>query len=519
MKKVSLSFFSQIFFLILFLFLFVRTEYRGKDEISLAINSFFRANPLVIVSYFLSNFKLIWLFLPGILLIFFTLFLGRFFCGWICPLGTIIDFTTKQIKKTNPLIFLRKDIRYYLLSFLLFSALFGLNIAGLLDPIAILVRFLTFSLYPLFGYAIKNSWIGLYKLIGDKRDYFDFFYNFLKTNILPFRETFYPLAFFSIFIFGLIIYLERFERRNWCRNLCPLGALLSLIGRFSIFKRIPKNLCKDCGECEKICPTGFEREILQNEDCILCMDCIFQCKFKRSKFVIGSEKREIIISKRKVILTGLLGGYFFSGMGKFLNSNIENKLLRPPGVSDENDFLKKCVRCGECMKICLKNALYPATFTYGFQSLYTPVLIPRKGYCEYNCTLCGQVCPTKAIPELTLEEKRKSVIGIAVFDKNHCLPYSKKVNCMVCEEHCPVPKKAIRFETVREIDFEGREVILKKPYVVDELCIGCGICEFICPLPAKAGVEVFKSKELLRGDNYGYFGDFKVSRSKIKRNC
>lgn len=129
------------------------------------------------------------------------------------------------------------------------------------------------------------------------------------------------------------------------------------------------------------------------------------------------------------------------------------------------------------------------------------------------------MCPTKAIPQLSLEHKKKEVIGIAVFDKNHCLPYAKKVNCMVCEEHCPIPKKAIRFEIVSEKDSEGKMVELKKPYVVDELCIGCGICEYVCPLTSKAGIEVFKTKELMRSELYGSYGNTKISRSKIKNYC
>jgi MauM/NapG family ferredoxin protein len=170
----------------------------------------------------------------------------------------------------------------------------------------------------------------------------------------------------------------------------------------------------------------------------------------------------------------------------------ETGFLRPPGAQDEGEFLKRCVRCGECMKVCLRSALYPASLQAGFYGFYTPTLVPRLGYCEYNCSLCGQVCPTGAIPKLPLEQKQKAVIGLAVFDKDHCLPHAKKLNCMVCEEHCPIPDKAIRFEQVEERDYNGKQITLKKPYVMDDLCIGCGICEYVCPLEEKAGIEVFK---------------------------
>ena len=146
------------------------------------------------------------------------------------------------------------------------------------------------------------------------------------------------------------------------------------------------------------------------------------------------------------------------------------------------------------MKVCLRSALYPDLTRAGVTGLFMPVIIPRLGYCEYNCTLCGQVCPTGAIPRLPLEQKRKSVIGTAVIDKNTCLPYAKKLNCLVCEEHCPIPEKAIRFETMDDIDHQGRKVTLKRPYIVDNLCNGCGICENKCPLEGRSAVEVFVGK-------------------------
>jgi ferredoxin len=123
------------------------------------------------------------------------------------------------------------------------------------------------------------------------------------------------------------------------------------------------------------------------------------------------------------------------------------------------------------------------------------VVTPRLGYCEYNCSLCGQVCPTAAIPNLPIVQKRRAVIGKAVIDKNHCLPYARQTNCIVCEEHCPIPQKAIRSELVEERDRNGKIIRLQRPYLVDELCNGCGICENVCPLEGKSGIEVFAVKD------------------------
>jgi MauM/NapG family ferredoxin protein len=503
--KITVSRISQLIFLALFLVLFVTTEYRGKDEISVAMNSFFRANPLVVVSYVLSTNGIILLLLPGVLLLLFSVLLGRFFCGWICPLGTLIDLVTEKIKKHGPLKFLKGALKYYLLFTLLCAALFNVNLAGIFDPIAILVRALTFFLYPLFGYTIRSGWTGLYGLVGENRDYAAFLYSFLKTYLLPFRETLYPLAFVSFLCLLLIFFIERYERRNWCKNLCPLGTLLGLVGRFSLFRRLPPRLCSDCKACETLCPTAFDGEVLQEENCILCMDCRVKCSFHRVKFALRSplgrigrrtarRDSESPVLGRRVFLGGLLSGFFVSRVFAFTPPSHQERLLRPPGVANEGEFLKKCVRCGECIKVCLKNALYPALLQSGVYGLFTPTVVPRLGYCEYNCNLCGQVCPTGAIPNLPLEQKKKSIIGLAAVDKNHCLPYAKKINCIVCEEHCPIPDKAIRFEVVEEKDYTGKMTVLKRPYVVDELCNGCGICENKCPLEGKSAIEIFSKR-------------------------
>jgi ferredoxin len=497
MKKITTARLSQLLFLLLFLVLFIQTEYRGSDRISAAINSFFRADPLVLVSYLAATWSFTRLLFPALLMVVFTLLLGRFFCGWICPLGTLLDLVSARIGKAAPIALFKGNFKYWLLLPLLVSALFNVNLAGILDPIAILVRALTFFLYPLFGNGVRQGWGELYRLLGDNRDYLAPGYNLLRDHLLPFRETFYPLAFLSALMLAAIIYLERFEQRNWCRNLCPLGTLLGLIGRFSPLKRVPISLCADCKACRTACPTSFDRDILQQEECILCMECLRACRFGRVRFSFAGFDRgdHPYLPERRVLIGGLISGVFLAGSFRFRRPDAQARLLRPPGVESEGEFLKRCVRCGECMKVCLKSALYPAVMQAGVEGVFTPMVIPRLGYCEYNCTLCGQVCPTAAIPSLPVVEKRRAVIGKAAFDKNLCLPFARKTNCIVCEEHCPIPEKAIRSEIVVETDPAGKRIRLQKPYVVDELCNGCGICENVCPLEGRPGIEVLAVKD------------------------
>jgi ferredoxin len=483
----------QLVFLALFLVLFVQTEYRGNDEINAAVNAFFRAEPLVLFSYLLAAKSWTWLLLPAVLMTLATLVLGRFFCGWICPLGTVLDLLTSRIRKTVPISALKGNLKYWLLVPILSAALFNLNLAGLLDPFAILLRGLTFFFYPLAGLTARSGWVELYHLIGERRDALAPAYNLLHSHLLPFRETLYPLAFLSAVILMGIIFLERYEERNWCRNLCPLGTLLGWLGRFSLFRRVPGRLCADCGACRELCPTTFDRDILAKEECILCMECQVHCPHHRVLFRLASPAKGTgpLLPERRVLLGGMAAGLLLAIPARFRLPEKQSRLLRPPGVQNEDEFLEKCVRCGECMKVCLKSALYPATYQAGIEGIYTPLVIPRLGYCEYNCTLCGQVCPTGAIPRLPAEQKQRQVIGKAVFDKNHCLPFNKRIDCIVCEEHCPIPSKAIRSREVEVIGFDGIRRTVKEPYVVEEICNGCGICENVCPLETKAGIEVF----------------------------
>lgn len=176
-------------------------------------------------------------------------------------------------------------------------------------------------------------------------------------------------------------------------------------------------------------------------------------------------------------------------------------LIRPPGSLPEEEFLTKCIRCGECMKVCPTNAIHPTTLQAGLAGIWSPVLIPRVGYCEYNCTLCGQVCPTGAIEELPVEEKQQIHIGTAYVDRSRCLPFVYGTECIVCEEHCPTPTKAIWFEEVTVKDRDGNDKTLKQPHVDPELCNGCGICETKCPINDRAAILVTSAGETRNPDN------------------
>ena len=495
---------SQLLFLTIFLVLFVRTDYQGQDELFGAVNLIFRIDPLVALAATLATRTFIALLLPALFVLLASLLLGRWLCGWVCPLGTLLDGSRPLFPRRNaPLSGTLPRLRYVLLLLILFGALFGLPLVGFFDPLAILVRGLTMAVYPAFALATENLFTLTYQH-GPAwlNQLTEPLYQFLRWSVLPFQQKFFTLVLPAAAMLLTVFLLEFRQRRFFCRNLCPLGGLLGLAARFAPWRIANrKPACDDCGRCSTLCRTGAidENSQVNPERCVLCLDSVSRCP--QQNFTFGRSKRTPFplaegLSRRAFVGTALaaMTTPFLLAVRPFKRQP-EPGLIRPPGALAEKQFLDRCVRCGECMQVCIGNALHPALTEAGLEGLFTPRVIPRIGYCEYQCTLCGQVCPTGAIAPLAIPEKQAVIIGLAYIDRNRCLPFANGVPCLVCEEHCPTPKRAIQFHKVKVLNNQGQRVTIQQPYVVEELCIGCGICENKCPLPGRSAILVTSAGE------------------------
>jgi MauM/NapG family ferredoxin protein len=494
---------SQILSFILFLFLFIKTDYSGTNELPYAVNILFRIDPFLAASASLATKTLVLLMWPSLIFIILAFILGRFFCGWVCPMGALLDSCHKIIPHAHKGIVSRfHTLKYYLLGFLLVTAFFGLPLAGYFDPFSILVRGLAISVYPAVNVLATSFFTFTYQQMPAWINYLtEPVYAFLKATILPFRQNYFELAFISLFILLTIFMLERLERRFFCRNICPVGAFYAIISRFSLMRGKGGTKCGKCRNCITVCRMGAinEERHISTLDCNLCMDCVDMCPGNKISFGFQQKDvaRPVFTLSRRTFLGSLAVG---AVLPFFLDARTMAKrpdpyLVRPPGALPEDEFLGRCIRCGECMKVCIGNGLQPTFLAAGLEGIFSPRLNARTGYCEYNCTLCGQVCPTGALTQLTMAQKHVSKIGNIFFDKNRCLPYAKGIPCIVCEEHCPTPDKAIQFREAQVLNSKGEKVLVKQPYVIDERCIGCGICETKCPLPGQSAVRVTSAGE------------------------
>ena len=442
-----------------------------------------------------------------------ALLVGRIYCSVICPAGVLQDIINRIYcigkKKKNGIrrFSYHKPFnyfRYVLLGITVLLTVFGLTgLCLLLDP------------YSNFGRIASNIFrpvvMSVNNVLADllmKADNYSLYHVTISTVTTA--------GLISALIASIVfIVMVALRGRLFCNTLCPVGALLSLVSRYSFFRiSFDKETCTHCGNCEHTC----KAEAINSKDltidasrCVDCFNCVSSCakgglqfrfqpvSFKKDKTVsyetasLPMEKTEVN-TRRTFLSTGVAVAATLpvvsaiaeevkkckgdgscgncSGGGKGQQHGKKWAPLTPPGSVSLERFKDKCTGCHLCVTRCPSQVLRPTGLEYGFDYMLKPRLAYISSYCNYECTVCADVCPTGAIQTLTKEEKMTTQVGIATFFINRCIVKTEGNDCGACSEHCPT-------QAVHMVPYEGTLTI---PQVEPDLCIGCGGCESICPV-------------------------------------
>lgn len=414
----------------------------------------------------------------------------RAFCGYLCPLGALIDGFDWLIGRHFKQLHRSAGgpasgwvhVRHYILAGVLVASLFGVLASGFVSAIPVLTRGLLFTGARLQLLVMKGP-----------------------SHLSPADWTMY----LSVALFSGSFLLSLLGRRFWCRYVCPTGALLSAISVARVGERKVAETCTGCGRCLEICPFDAIKDdfTTRTGNCTYCQTCGGVCPAHAVSFVSRwhdasprAEGKPSVSSRplsRRAFVGATLAGGGYAAFCQLEGSRGSRRALplRPPGSVPEREFLDLCVRCGECIKVCPGPVLHAAGMEYGLDALWTPVVRPEYAGCHQDCNFCTQVCPTRAIRPLDIAVKRKVRMGVARINAETCLPLrgQGRQDCDLCYLECSqAGYNAIELRWVSieldppppegmfsELELEEMSRI-KAPVVDADKCVGCGICQYRC---------------------------------------
>ncbi len=458
----------QLLFLALWVFLFLAA--RSPLSQVMRTDLYLMTDPLVALAALGAAQVLVASLLAAGLLLATSLVLGRFFCGWICPLGTLLDGTARLLRppeqrfsdETH-----RRMLRwkYWILVLVLAAAVMSFQLAWLLDPLVLLGRASAAALYPAATAVLPADWLpdGL-------------------------AQSAHPVLWAPLLVLLAVLGLTALAPRFFCRYLCPLGALYALAARLPLLRRRVRD-CDGCAgidasrSCAAECRMGAvpaNPRHSRSAECIRCMQCRRLCHAGAVDFAWGAplpDRRDepLDVTRRGFLAAGATGLLLAPVLARGAAARgSPERVVRPPRVDDEDLFLDQYVRCGLCVQACPTQTLQPIGLEAGAAGLWSPAITPRIAGCKPECNACALVCPTEAIPPFStrLEDKWATKMGTAQFESTRCISYAEGAGCARCIRVCPT--RAIVIDSS-----PGRHPM--RPARVDLFrCVGCGLCEHTC---------------------------------------
>ncbi len=453
-----------------------------------------------------------------IFLILLTLLVGRIYCSSICPMGVFQDIVawfskrTARKKKKYTYSKAKNILRWSVLGLVVIAFFSGYMVLfGLVEPYSAYGRIVVHLFKPL--YLAGNNLLAAIFTNFDN-------YTFYKVDIGILAVSSFIIALVAFLTIGFLAWKYG---RTYCNTVCPVGTILGFVSKYSLFKvRIDAEKCNRCGlctmSCKASCIDNKEQEIDYSR-CVDCFNCLGTCNCDALKFAPRVKKNtvkaeQVDESKRKFFLAGMAAiasapTILAQEKTKLLNGNVLTRQtpISPPGSQSAEHLLKHCTSCHLCVSKCTSNVLKPAFMEYGLEGMMQPMMYFEKGFCNYDCIVCTQVCPNHALKSLTKEEKHKTQTGHVVFDRDICIVITEGTNCGACSEHCPT--QAVKMEPY----IDGLTI----PTINTDICVGCGGCEFICPVRPhraifvegnkvhkEALVIVTEEKEDIEIDDFGF---------------
>ena len=447
---------------------------------------FLTIDPLVSLSTAIASRSWVWSLTCAAIIMSVCLLIPRGFCGYLCPLGTLIDLFDWSVTRRTTRWRVAGEgwwvhLKYYILLGTLIAAACGVLVSGYVSAIPVLTRGMLFIAEPL-----QTGW---------SRGW---------HQVPPLN----PGHFLSIALFACVLCLGFLRDRFWCKYVCPSGAVFSVANLFRTTERKVESSCIHCNKCVEICPFDAIKPdfTTRTSDCTFCQTCGGACPVHAIKFVPRGDVYELKVENdppthetaigRRGFLSLAVGttAATVGGVGMFAatttaGANLDDpntfRPIRPPGSVPEQEFLQMCIRCGECFKVCPNHVLQAEGFQQGLEGLWAPMVNADWAGCESSCNACGQVCPTGAIRALPLEEKKSARMGLAFLNESTCLPIVGEEACQLCVDECVAAGyDAIEFTRLHtQFDDDGLPIEgtgFLAPVMIDDKCVGCGLCQTRC---------------------------------------
>ncbi|MDR3194468.1 MAG: 4Fe-4S binding protein [Tannerella sp.] len=422
-----------------------------------------------------------------------TFVFGRVYCSVICPAGILQDVINRIFcigkKKKKGIRRFRYRLPSNVLRYVLAAVTFGTAVFGVTELCLLLDPYSNFGRIAanLFRPVVMEGNNLLADGLGKAGNY-----SLYHITITSVTAASLIAAGSALVVFTLLVI---FRGRLFCNTLCPVGALLSVVSRYSIFRIVfDKKACIQCRSCEYVCKAEAidpKKMKVDMSRCVDCFNCLSSCrkgalKYKPVPTVKKTAAAPVAAtppdSRRTFLATGVavaasLPLALLKGQEARRKDAPFSLPVTPPGSLNLTRFKDKCTACHLCVTKCPSHVLRPAGMEYGFDYFLKPRMAYIDSYCNYECVICSEVCPTLAIRPLTVEDKKTTQTGIARFFIDRCIVHTEETDCGACSEHCPT-------QAVHMIPYKGTLTI---PKVEDELCVGCGGCESICPVrPVRA---------------------------------